>query len=75
MRRFDFPPNLLAEINRDRFKHPDPHVQCRREILLLKAHGQSHAMIAKLAGVLRPTVQRVLDAYKGRKLEKIRTFH
>ena len=75
MRHFDFPADVLAEIRHDRFHHPDPQVQCRMEILLLKAHGQPHAQIALIAGVSRPTVQRVLDLYAEGKLEKVRTFN
>ena len=75
MRQFQFTPNVLSEIERDRFQHVDPLVQRRMEILWLKAHGQEHALIAKLAGVSRPTVQRVLDLYEDGHLEAVRTFH
>ncbi len=75
MRRFEFPQSVMAEIQRDRFNHIDPQVQRRMEVLLLKAHGQPHAMIAKMANISRATVQRVLDLYETGGLAAVRTFH
>ena len=74
MRHFQFPPNVLSEIERDRFEHVDPLVQRRMEMLWLKAHDQEHALIAELAGVSRATVQRVLDLYEDGGLSAVRTF-
>lgn len=75
MRHFEFSPDVLAEIRRDRFNHVDPLVQRRMEVLLLKAHGQPHALIAKVADVSRSMVQRVLDMYEDGGLAAVRTFH
>lgn len=75
MRRIEFPPDVLSEIERDRFKHLDPAVQRRMEALWLKAHGEKHQRIAELAGVSRPTVQRLLDTYLSGGLPAVRTFH
>ena len=75
MRHFQFSPNVLNEIERDRFEHVDPLVQRRMEMLWLKAHGQEHALIAELAGVSRATVQRTLSLYEDGGLPAVRTFH
>lgn len=75
MRHFEFSRDGLAEIERDRFRHPDPLVQRRMEVLWLKAHGETHVRIAELAGVSRATMQRVLDLYEEGGLEAVRTFH
>jgi transposase len=75
MRQFEFPPEVLSEIERERFHHADPHVQRRMEALWLKAHGQQHATIAELAGMSRPTLQRVLDLYEDGGLMAVRTMH
>lgn len=75
MRDFVFPPDVVAEVIRDRFQHPDPLVQRRMEVLWLKAHGEKHARIAALADISRPTVQRVLDLYEDGGLEAVRRFH
>lgn len=75
MRHFEFSPDVLAAIKRDRFRHPDPLVQRRMEVLWLKAHGETHGRIAELAGLGRATVQRVLDQYEAGGIESVRTFH
>ncbi len=64
MRRFEFTDEQIECIKRERFQHPDPHVQRRLEILWLKAHGEKHERIAELAGVGRATVQRVLSMFR-----------
>jgi len=75
MRRIEFSPDVLSEIERDRFKHLEPAVQRRMEALWLKAHGETHQRIAELAGLSRPTVQRLLDTYLSGGLAAVRTFH
>ena len=75
MRRFEFSQDMLIEIERDRFTHPDPLVQRRMEVLWLKAHGETHERIAELAAVARATVQRLLDSFAAGGLEAVRTFH
>jgi transposase len=75
MRHFEFSLDVLAVIERDRFRHPDPLVRRRMEVLWLKAHGETHVRIAELAGVSRATMQRVLDQYQAGGLESVRTFH
>jgi len=75
MRHFEFSGEVLAEIERDRFYHPDPLVRRRMEVLWLKAHGETHERIAELAGLSRATVQRVLDLYEAGGISAARTFH
>lgn len=75
MRHFQFPPDVLTAIEHDRFHHADPQVQRRMEALWLKAHEQPHALIAGLAGLSRPTVQRLLDRYESGGLDAVRTLH
>jgi transposase len=75
MRRFQFSGEVLAEIERDRFYHPDPSVQRRMEVLWLKAHGETHERIAELARLSRATVQRVLDLYEEGGTAAARRFH
>ena len=75
MRLFEFTDEQLEYIKRERFGHPDPHVQRRLEILWLKAHGETHQRIAELAGVGRATVQRTLSMFDKGGLEKVRTLN
>ena len=75
MRHFEFSAEVLAEIERDRFGHPDPRVQRRMEVLWLKAHGERHGRVAELAGLSRATVQRVLDTYEAGGVAAVRAAH
>jgi transposase len=63
MRSFSFPEADLAQIARDRYHHPHPHVQEKMEVLWLKSRGVGHTEIARLTGLGRSTVQRYLGEY------------
>ena len=75
MRRFIFPEDVRQALAHDRYRHPDPRVQERMEIVWLKSQGETHERIAELAGVSRRTVQRVLDVFETGGIEGLRTFH
>ena len=75
MRRFIFSDEVLQTLAHDRYYYPEPRVQQRMEVLWLKSQGETHERIAKLAGVSRPTVQRVLDVYEQQGLDGLRLFH
>jgi transposase len=75
MRQFDFSRDVLDQVDRDRFRHPDPAVQRRMEALWLKAHGEKHRRIVELVGLSRPTIQRLLDMYEAGGIAAVRTFH
>jgi transposase len=63
MRECTFSDDDLKAIAHDRYHHPHPHVQRKREVLWLKSHSLPHKQIAELAGVSLRTVQRYLDDY------------
>src|ERR1019366_5119489 len=75
MRRFIFTEEVQQALAKDRYHHPDPRVQQRMEIVLLKSKGETHERIAELAGVSRRTVQRVLDVFEEEGLDGLRKFH
>ena len=75
MRQFEFPEDVLARIDHDRFEHAAPAVRRRMEMLWLKAHDEKHERIAELSGVTRPTVQRVLDLYQEGGLAGAQAYH
>ena len=75
MRQFEFPDDVLARIDHDRFEHADPAVRRRMEMLWLKAHDEKHERIAELSGVTRPTVQRVLSLYEEGGLAAAQAYH
>ena len=45
MRRFIFTEEIQQALARERFLHPDPRVQQRMEIVLLKSKGETHERI------------------------------
>ena len=63
MRDFTFSDDVLAEIRRDRVRHPHPRVQQKMNVLWLKAKGLTHDTIAGLADVSVRSVQRVLTEF------------
>lgn len=74
MRPLDFPPDVLARIEHDRFLHPCPQVQRRMELLRLAAHGLPRADLIRLSGLSRATVQRRLDDYRDGGLDAVRRW-
>jgi transposase len=72
MRSFTFSTEVLTAIRHDRYHHPHPRVQQKREVLWLKSKGLTHETIADLAGVSRRSVQRYLDAFAAGGLARIR---
>ena len=71
---YSFPEPVVEEIAGARYRHPDPRVQERMEILWLKSKNQTHERIAELANVSRSTVQRTLRIYAAKGLAGIRSF-
>jgi IS30 family transposase len=57
---YSFPEAVVVAISRDRYRHPDPRVQERMEILWHKSQNEPRKRIAELANVSRSTVQRTL---------------
>jgi transposase len=71
---YSFPADVVESVTRERYRHPDPRVQERMEILWLKSKKEPHHRIAELANVSRSTVQRTLRTYAARGLDGVRTF-
>jgi transposase len=72
MREFTFSDDVLAEIRRDRVRHPHPRVQQKMNVLWLKAKGLTHDAIADLAGTSVRAVQRVLTEFLDGGLPAVR---
>lgn len=68
----EFPPEILAEINKERYRHPVPLVQKRMEALWLKSHGLPHQQIAELVSVSENTLRDYFQLYVEGGLEKVR---
>jgi transposase len=71
---YSFPEAVIEAIADERYRHPDPRVQQRMEILWLKSKNRDHGDIAELAHVSRSTVQRTLRIYAAKGLDGIRSF-
>ena len=71
---YSFSESIVETAGRERYQHPDPRVQERMEILLLKSKKETNERIAELANVSRSTVQRTLRIYAAKGLDGIRTF-
>jgi transposase len=62
----------LNVIDYERFNHPMPYVQRRKEILWLKSKGISHKQIAELARVCPNTVTKYIEMYLHGGLDEIK---
>jgi transposase len=71
---YSFSEVVVEEIARDRYRHPDPRVQERMEILWLKFRNVTHERVAELANVSRSTVQRTLRIFAAQGLDGVRSF-
>src|SRR5215213_9147998 len=71
---YSFSEAVVEAIAHARYRHPDPRVQERMEILWLKSRDEPHGRIAELADVSRSTVQRTLRIYVAKGLDGIRSF-
>ena len=71
---YSFSEAVVEAIMGERYRHPDPRVQERMEILWLKSKSETHERIAQVANVSRSTVQRTLRIYAAKGLDGIRSF-
>lgn len=71
---YSFSETVVDAIAHDRYRHPDPRVQERMEILWLKSQRETHERIAELANVSRSTVQRALRIFAAKGLDGVRSF-
>ena len=75
MRRFHFTEETRKALVEERYRHPEPRVQQRMEIVWLKSQGETHERIAELSATSRRTVQRVLNIFEKEGLDGLRKFH
>jgi transposase len=71
---YSFSESEVEAVAEERYRHPDPRVQERMEILWLKIKGETHGRIAELANASRSTVQRTLRIYAAKGLDGVRSF-
>jgi transposase len=73
--QLEITPEILKELNYQRYNHPSPLVQRRMETLWLKGHGLPHAQIAELAGVTENTIRDYFELYQQGGVEKLKELN
>jgi hypothetical protein len=82
--QLEFTPEIIAVLNRERYRHFVPLVQRRMEALWLKSHGLPHCrecrrhwQIAELVGVTENTLREYFEMYQAGGIEKLKevTFY
>jgi transposase len=61
--QLEFPADILAELNYERYHHPLPLVQRRMEALWLKSHGLPHRQVAQLVNITENTLRDYFQLY------------
>jgi transposase len=74
MQRITLSADDLVAVAHERYRHPEPLVQRKMEVLWLKHHGLPHHGIARLAGVSRASVTRYLKEFAQGGLAATRRF-
>ncbi len=59
----------------ERYRHPDPRVQRRMEVLWLLSQGETQVRAGQLAGVSTATVERYVVLFRRRGVPGLREFH
>ena len=70
--QLEFTPEVLDELNYERYRHPLPLVQRRMEALWLKSHGLPHGQIAQLVGVTENTLRDYFQLYRDGGVEGLK---
>jgi transposase len=70
-----FTPEIIAELNYERFHHPVPPVQRRMEVLWLKSYGLPHEQIAKLGNISETTLREYFQLYLDSGVEGLKQVH
>ena len=59
----------------ERYRHPDPRVQRRMEVLWLLSQGETQVRAGQLAGVSKATVERYVALFRRHGVPGLREFH
>lgn len=73
--QFEFSPEILKELNYQRYNHLSPLVQRRMDALRLKAHGILHKEIAGIIGIAENTLRDYFELYQQGGIEKLKEIH
>src|SRR5262249_50565788 len=70
--QLEFTPEVLKELNYERYRHPLPLVQRRVEALRLKSHGLPHGQIAQLVNITENTLRDYFQLYLAGGVERLK---
>jgi transposase len=70
--QLEFTPEVLEELNYERYRHPLPLVQRRMEALWLKSHGLRHGQIAQLVNISENTLRDYFQLYLEGGVERLK---
>jgi transposase len=70
--QLEFTPEVLEELNYERYRHPLPMVQRRMEALWLKSHGLPHSQIAQLVNISENTLRDYFQLYLEGGVERLK---
>ena len=73
--QFEFSPEILNELNYQRYHHLSPLVQRRMDALRLKAHGLLHKEITEIIGIAENTLRDYFELYQQGGLEKLKEIN
>jgi transposase len=74
-KQFDFSPEIVEEINYQRYNHLAPLVQRRMDAIRMKASGLMHKQIAEIIGISENTLRDYFGLYEQGGIEKLKEIN
>ena len=74
-KQFEFSPEIVEEINYQRYNHLVPLVQRRMDAIRFKAYGMLHKQIAEIIGITENTLRDYFELYEQGGIEKLKEIH
>lgn len=74
MIKIEFSETEIERLQYERFHHPDPRVQQKMEVLLLKSQGLPHHQICSIVGISEGTLRNYLREYLEGGIERLKQF-
>jgi len=74
-KQFEFSPEMIKEINYQRYNHLAPIVQRRMDAIRLKAYGMLHKEIAEIIGIAENTLRDYFELYEQGGIEKLKELN
>ena len=71
-KQFEFSPEIVKEVNYQRYNHLVPLVQRRMDAIRLKAYGLLHKEIAEIIGIAENTLRDYFELYEQGGIEKLK---